>query len=81
MNHTKQTNDGINLIGGASDENLEIRLKESGAIKRLTNRTFKFDERIASGFFTARYFLKINEIIKTHKPNQQVTMQDRKSVV
>ncbi|WP_172128674.1 hypothetical protein [Campylobacter sp. RM16192] len=42
----------------------EIELKKQGVIKRLTNKTFKFDPRIAEGFYTARYFLKINLVIK-----------------
>ncbi|MBE3609740.1 nicotinate phosphoribosyltransferase [Campylobacter californiensis] len=53
----------------------EIELKKQGKIARLTNKTFKFDPRIADGFYTARYFLKINKIIKENLPNQHVTMQ------
>ncbi len=56
-------------------EELEIKLKESGKISRLTNKTFKLDERIKDGFFTANYFLKSHEIILNHKPNHIVTMQ------
>ncbi len=54
---------------------LEIELKNSGKIKRLTNKTFNFDKRIKDGFFTANYFLKINKIIKQNLPNQIVTQQ------
>ncbi|AQW85767.1 nicotinate phosphoribosyltransferase [Campylobacter pinnipediorum] len=53
----------------------EIELKKQGKIQRLTNKTFKFDERIASGFYTAEYFLKVNKIIKQNLANQTVTMQ------
>jgi nicotinate phosphoribosyltransferase len=53
----------------------EIELKLQGKIKRLTNRTFKFDERIKDGWFSAVYFLKTREIVKEFKPNNIVTMQ------
>ncbi|QCD51797.1 nicotinate phosphoribosyltransferase [Campylobacter sp. RM16192] len=53
----------------------EIELKKQGVIKRLTNKTFKFDPRIAEGFYTARYFLKINLVIRENLANQHVTMQ------
>jgi nicotinate phosphoribosyltransferase len=53
----------------------EIELKLQGKIKRLTNRTFKFDERIKEGWFSAVYFLKTKEIVKKYKPNNIVTMQ------
>lgn len=53
----------------------EIELKKAGKIARLTNKTFKFDKRIADGFFTANYFLKINKIIKENLPEQIVTQQ------
>lgn len=56
-------------------EELEIKLKEQGKIKRLTNKTFKFDERIKDGFYSANYFLKSNKIVKEHNPNHMVTMQ------
>lgn len=56
-------------------EELEIKLKEQGKIKRLTNKTFKFDERIKDGFFAANYFLKTNKVVKEHVPNHTVTMQ------
>lgn len=53
----------------------EIELKKAGKISRLTNATFKFDERIAEGFFAANYFLKTNKIIKENLPDQNVTQQ------
>ncbi len=53
----------------------EIELKLQGKIKRLTNRTFKFDDRIKDGWFSAVYFLKTKEIVKKFKPNNIVTMQ------
>lgn len=53
----------------------EIELKKSGKISRLTNKTFKFDDRIKDGFFSANYFLKTNKIIKENLPNQNVTQQ------
>ncbi len=56
-------------------EELEIVLKEKGIIKRLTNKTFKFDERIKDGFFSANYFLKSTKIIRENEPNHIVTMQ------
>jgi nicotinate phosphoribosyltransferase len=54
---------------------LEIKLKESGKISRLTNKTFKFDEKLRDGFYTANYFLKAREVVLKNKPNQIVTMQ------
>ncbi len=53
----------------------EIELKMQGKIKRLTNRTFKFDERVGEGWFSAVYFLKTCEIVEEFKPNNVVTMQ------
>lgn len=53
----------------------EIELKMQGEIKRLTNHTFKFDERIKEGWFSAVYFLKTREIVKKYHPKQMVTMQ------
>ncbi|MCA1032382.1 nicotinate phosphoribosyltransferase [Bacillus timonensis] len=53
----------------------EIELKMQGDIKRLTNHTFKFDERVKEGWFSAVYFLKTREIVKEFKPNNLVTMQ------
>ena len=53
----------------------EIELKLQGKIKRLTNKTFKFDERVKDGWFSAVYFLKTKEIIQKYRPNNIVTMQ------
>ncbi|MDF0726459.1 nicotinate phosphoribosyltransferase [Cytobacillus sp. S13-E01] len=53
----------------------EIELKMQGKIKRLTNHTFKFDERIKNGWFSAVYFLKTREIIKEFKADNSVTLQ------
>ena len=56
-------------------EELEIKLKEAGKISRLTNKTFKFDERLGTGFFAANYFLKSRKIVENCAPNHIVTMQ------
>ncbi|MFA9559063.1 nicotinate phosphoribosyltransferase [Evansella sp. AB-rgal1] len=53
----------------------EISLKLQGKIKRLTNETFKFDERVGEGWFSAVYFLKTKQIAEKYKPNNVVTMQ------
>lgn len=53
----------------------EFELKQLGKIKRLTNKTFKFDKRIKDGWFSAVYFLKTAEIVKKHIPKRYVTMQ------
>ncbi|MGY4689189.1 nicotinate phosphoribosyltransferase [Salibacterium sp. K-3] len=53
----------------------EIELKMQGDIKRLTNETFKFDERVGEGWFSAVYFLKTREIAEKYKSNEHVTMQ------
>lgn len=53
----------------------EIELKLNGEISRLTNRTFKFDDRIKDGWFSAVYFLKTKEIVQRYKENNIVTMQ------
>ncbi|MBU9721087.1 MULTISPECIES: nicotinate phosphoribosyltransferase [Bacillaceae] len=53
----------------------EISLKLQGKIKRLTNKTFKFDERVGEGWFSAVYFLKTKKIAERHKPDNIVTMQ------
>ncbi|HEY4551580.1 MAG TPA: nicotinate phosphoribosyltransferase [Bacillaceae bacterium] len=53
----------------------EIELKLQGKISRLTNQTFKFDERVKEGWFSAVYFLKTREIAKRYKPDNVVTMQ------
>ncbi len=54
---------------------LEVTLKEQGKISRLTNKTFKFDEKLKTGFYSANYFLKSRQIVKENYPNQIVTMQ------
>ncbi|AKG04076.1 MULTISPECIES: nicotinate phosphoribosyltransferase [Salimicrobium] len=53
----------------------EILQKLNGEISRLTNKTFKFDERIGEGWFSAVYFLKTNDIVKKHVADNTVTMQ------
>ncbi|MFC0187841.1 nicotinate phosphoribosyltransferase [Fictibacillus aquaticus] len=53
----------------------EIELKLQGKISRLTNKTFKFDERAGEGWFSAVYFLKTCEIVEAYKPDNVVTMQ------
>ncbi|WP_404453684.1 nicotinate phosphoribosyltransferase [Virgibacillus necropolis] len=53
----------------------EIEKKLNGKIKRLTNKTFKFDDRISEGWFSAVYFLKTKEIAEKKLPHNNVTMQ------
>lgn len=53
----------------------EIELKLQGKINRLTNQTFKFDQRVGEGWFSAVYFLKSCEIAQKYKPDNVVTMQ------
>lgn len=53
----------------------EIEQKLQGKISRLTNKTFKFDERVGEGWFSAVYFLKTQDIVKQKLPNNVVTMQ------
>lgn len=53
----------------------EIEWKLQGKIKRLTNQTFKFDERVGEGWFSAVYFLKTRDIIQQTRPGTVVTMQ------
>ncbi|HHY20714.1 MAG TPA: nicotinate phosphoribosyltransferase [Bacilli bacterium] len=53
----------------------EIELKLQGKIKRLTNQTFKFDERIHDGWFSAVYFLKTRDIVEKYRSENIVTMQ------
>ncbi|WP_078595000.1 nicotinate phosphoribosyltransferase [Evansella clarkii] len=53
----------------------EITLKLQGKIKRLTNDTFKFDERVGEGWFSAVYFLKTKKIAERHKADNIITMQ------
>ncbi|GGC94029.1 nicotinate phosphoribosyltransferase [Thalassobacillus devorans] len=53
----------------------EITRKLNGEIDRLTNKTFKFDERVKEGWFSAVYFLKTKEIVKENLEDNHVTMQ------
>ncbi|CAM3855624.1 nicotinate phosphoribosyltransferase [Alkalicoccus chagannorensis] len=53
----------------------EITLKLQGKISRLTNKTFKFDERVGDGWFSAVYFLKTKKIAEELVPSNEVTMQ------
>ncbi|MFD1019074.1 nicotinate phosphoribosyltransferase [Thalassobacillus hwangdonensis] len=53
----------------------EIELKLTGEIQRLTNRTFKFDERVEEGWFSAVYFLKTKKIVEQYLADNVVTMQ------
>lgn len=53
----------------------EFELKQQGKIKRLTNQTFKFDERVKDGWFSAVYFLKTTEIAEKYCQDKVVTMQ------
>lgn len=53
----------------------EIEMKLQNKIQRLTNKTFKFDERIKEGWFSAVYFLKTREIVNKYHKNNMVTMQ------
>ena len=53
----------------------EFELKAKGKISRLTNRTFKFDDRVKDGWFSAVYFLKTAKIAEKYKKNTKVTMQ------
>ena len=53
----------------------EFGLKQQGKIARLTNETFKFDERIGEGWFSAVYFLKTTEIAEKYMNGSEVVMQ------
>src|SRR5690625_5775124 len=53
----------------------EIDLKLTGKIDRLTNKTFKFDERVREGWFSAVYLLKTRRIVQEKLPGNEVTMQ------
>ena len=53
----------------------EIELKTKGELKRLTNKTFKFDQRVENGWFSAVYFLKTKEIVEEYCPENEVVMQ------
>jgi len=54
---------------------IELEQKEKGLIKRLTNRTFKFDSRIADYWYTANYFIKTTKIVDKFASEKVVTMQ------
>ncbi len=56
-------------------EELEIKLKEEGKITRLTDKTFRLDERIGKGYFSANYFLRSREIVRKTMPGHIVTEQ------
>ena len=53
----------------------ELELKTEGKIKRLTNKTFKFDSRIKDGWYSSVYFLKTTKIVEKYHPSSVVTMQ------
>lgn len=44
---------------------MEINDKENGLIKRLTNKTFKFDKRFMDGYYSANYLLRLENRIRT----------------
>ena len=54
---------------------IELARKEAKLQERLTNETFKFDERYKDGYFSASYFMKTEKIIKDSFPDVIVTMQ------
>ncbi len=56
-------------------EKAEITLKEDGKIARLTDKTFKLDERIGEGYFSANYFIRSREIVERKLPGHIVTEQ------
>ncbi|AJC48857.1 nicotinate phosphoribosyltransferase [Allofrancisella guangzhouensis] len=41
----------------------EFILKQDGKISRLTDKTFNFDNQIQNGFYSAKYFLKTQQIL------------------
>lgn len=63
------------MTATTTSDTKEYELKHRNKIKRLTNKTFKFDERIGEGWFSAVYFLKTAEIVKQCAPERIVTMQ------
>lgn len=63
------------MIKKLQTEPKEYELKHKGKIKRLTNKTFKFDKRIGEGWFSAVYFLKTAEIAEKYASDKLVTMQ------
>ena len=54
---------------------IELEAKQKGLIKRLTNKTFKFDSRIKDYWYTAAYFIKTTKIIEEKAKDKVVTMQ------
>lgn len=54
---------------------LELKRKEEGKLSRLTNKTFRFDKRYGTGYFSAAYFLKTEQIVKEKFADAIVTMQ------
>ena len=42
----------------------ELKRKELGLQERLTNETFKLDERYKDGYFSASYFLKQKRLLR-----------------
>jgi len=57
------------------EQTLEIKLKEAGKLSRLTNKTFRFDPKIAEGYYSANYFLKSREIVLKNAPGHIVEEQ------
>lgn len=54
---------------------MEIQEKEKGLLKRLTDETFRFDERFAKGYYSANYFLKARRIALERLKGHVVKMQ------
>lgn len=54
---------------------MEINDKENGLIKRLTNKTFKFDKRFMDGYYSANYFIKTRKIVLEHLQGHIAKMQ------
>lgn len=54
---------------------MEINDKENGLIKRLTNKTFKFDNRFMDGYYSANYFIKTRKIVLEHLQGHIAKMQ------
>ncbi|KEI35486.1 nicotinate phosphoribosyltransferase [Francisella sp. W12-1067] len=53
----------------------EFILKQNGKISRLTNKTFNFDEQIQTGFYSAKYFLKTQQILEQQPFSAIVLLQ------
>lgn len=54
---------------------MEIHDKEEGRIPRLTNKTFRFDQRFAEGYYSANYFLKTRNIVLENLSGKKAMMQ------